>query len=140
MDVAPTIARLREQCPPPLFRSIGGAIELDAAVQSVPATPCAFVMPLAERAAEPHLASHTDQIVTQDISIVICLTNRRDAVGAAAVQDLKALRLAVRSALLGWAPDECDGNALEFVSGRLLRFNDGRLWWADEFRVITTIY
>lgn len=140
MDVTPIIDRLREQCPPPLFKAVGGAIELDAAIQSAPATPCAWVMPLAEKADAPHLASYQAQLVTQDISVVICLTNRRDATGAAAAQDLKSLRLAVRAALLGWAPDGETGDPLAFTGGRLLRFDDGRLWWADEFRVMTTIY
>lgn len=140
MDVTPIIDRLREQCPSPLFKSIGGAIELDAAVQSAPATPSAWVMPLAERAETPHLASYQAQHVMQDISVVICLTNRRDATGAAASHDLKALRQAVRAALLGWMPDSDNGEPLAFTGGRLLRFDEGRLWWADEFRVMTTIY
>lgn len=140
MDVTPIIDRLREQCPPPLFKSVGGAIELDAAVQSAPATPCAWVMPLAEKAETPHLASVQTQLVMQDISVVICVTNRRDATGAAASQDLKTLRQAVRAALMGWAPDGETGDPLAFTSGRLLRFDEGRLWWADEFRVMTTIY
>lgn len=138
MDVTPIIDQLRLSAAP-LFRAIGGSVELDAAVQSAPVTPSAWVMPLAERPADPHLASAADQIVMLHFSVVICLANRRDATGSAAGQDLQALRLAVRDALLGWAPDQDTGDPCVYTGGRLLRFEDGRLWWADEFRVMTLI-
>lgn len=138
MDLNPVIHRLRDQCPVGTFRQIGGAAELDAAIQSAPVTPSAFVMPLADRADDPHLASYHLQHVMRHFSVVLCIANRADATGDAAAADLAAKRRAVRLALAAWAPDDTTGDAIAFSGGRVLRFADGRLWWADEYRYMTT--
>ena len=135
MDTSPVITRLRAQLTG--FKSVGGAAELDAAASIAPATPSAFVMPLAETAEAPSLAGIHDQRIEQSFAVVIVLANRRDATGAAAAQDLHALRMQVRAALLGWVPDASNGETVAFTSGRLIRLDDGRLWWSDEFRVYT---
>ena len=138
MDMTQIITRLRDQAAG-VFKSIDGAAELDAAIEAAPATPSAWAISLAERALDRHFADRTNQIVMLHFSIVICVANRRDPTGAAAGQGLQPLRLAVRDALLGWAPNPDDGNAVTFTGGRLLRFADQRMWWADEFSVMTEI-
>jgi hypothetical protein len=138
MDMTQIINRLRDQAAG-VFKSIDGAAELDAAIASAPVTPSAWAIPLAERPLDPHLADQSAQIVMLHFSVVICVANRRDATGAAAVQGLQPLRQAVRAALLGWAPNPDDGNAVTFTGGRLLLFADQRMWWADEFAVMTEI-
>lgn len=138
MDLTPVITRLREQCPTGTFRQIGGAAELDAAISSAPVTPSAFVMPLADRPDDPHLASYHLQHVMRHFSVVLCIANRADATGEAAASDLASRRHAVRLALRDWAPDDTTGDPIVFSGGRVLRFADGRLWWADEYRFMTS--
>lgn len=139
MDLSPVITRLRDQCAT-TFRQYGGAAELDAAIASAPVTPSVWVMPLADRADEPHLAASTVQTVQRHFSVVLCLSNRADVTGSAAAVDLKTLRMAARYALLGWVPypDDDIADGLVYTGGRLLHFKDSRLWWADEYRVMTT--
>ncbi|NRT54802.1 phage tail terminator protein [Sphaerotilus uruguayifluvii] len=134
MDLTPVITRLRQWCPAGTFRQIGGAAELDAAISSAPVTPSAFVMPLADRADDPYLASYHLQHVMRHFAIVLCVANRADATGEAAASELASRRSAVAMALLGWAPDESTGDPIAYSSGRVLRFADGRLWWSDEYR------
>lgn len=135
MDVTPIIVRLRAQLSG--FVVIAGAAELDAAIAHAPSPPAAYVIPLAETADEPDLSGIHHQRLVQEFAVVLVVSNLRDATGDAAAADLQLKRSAVRVALLGWAPDASDGETVAFVSGRLLQFVDQRLWWTDEFRVMT---
>lgn len=135
MDVSPIIARLKAQLTG--FVLIAGAGELDAAIETIPAVPAAFVMPLSELADAPDLVGVHHQRVTQEFAVVLVVSNLRDAAGAAAATELQTRRLAVRAALVGWVPDALTGETVAFTSGRVLRFADQRLWWTDEFRVMT---
>lgn len=134
MDVAPVIARLKAQLTG--FVGITGAGDLDVAIDGTPNTPAAYVMPLAETAEESNFIGVIDQRLTQEFAVVLVVSNLRDATGAAAVAELATKRLALRAALLGWAPDAATGEPVQFVSGAVLQFRDQRLWWRDVFRVI----
>ena len=135
MDVSPIITRLRAQLSGWVF--IGGAADADQAIETAPATPAAYVVPLAETADAPDLLGVHHQRLTQEFGVIIVLANLRDATGAAAAAELQARRTAVRAALLGWAPDAGNGEPVSFIGGRLLTFRDQRLWWTDEFRVMS---
>lgn len=137
MDLAPVITRLRTQLAGQGFVAIAGSGNLDAAIDTLAATPAAYVQPLAETAAEPDLAGAVHQRIAQDFAVVLVVSNLQDATGAAAAAELHTRRLAVRAALLGWAPVPANGEPVVFTGGRLLRFESGRLWWTDEFRVMT---
>jgi hypothetical protein len=138
MDVGPVIARLGEQLAG--FPVIAGAAALDIAIETAPpATPAAYVLPLAETAADSDLASIVHQRVVQDFAVVLVVANLRDARGAAAAAELAARRAAVRAALLGWVIDAAGGEAVTFVGGRLLQFRDAQLWWSDDYRVMTDL-
>lgn len=138
MDVGPIIARLAGQLSG--FPVIAGAADLDAAIETAPATPAAYVLPLAETADENDLAGIVHQRLVQDFAVVLVVANLRDARGAAAAAELAARREAVRAALLGWVADTPSGEAVTFVSGRLLQFRDARLWWSDEYRVMQDLW
>lgn len=133
MDTAAIIARLKAQLTG--WVAIGGAADVDQAIETAPATPAAYVVPLAESGAPPDLIGIYRQDLVQAFGVVIVVANLRDATGAAAAADLQARRLAVLAALLGWAPDAATGYPVVFTSGRLLQFRDARLWWTDEFEV-----
>lgn len=138
MDVAPIIARLKAQMPTG-WVTIAGAAELNAAIDAVaPGVPAAYVVPLAEVAAAPDLAGIHEQRIERAFGVVMVVANQQDPRGDAAATQLETKRLAVRAALLGWAPDSSNGETVFFTSGRLAQFAQGRLWWADEFGVFTT--
>lgn len=120
------------------LRSIGVAADLEAAMGGGAPLPGAFVLPLAELGADLGLVSSTYEITKQTFGVVHGVSNRRDAAGGAAMDDLGVLRSNLRTALVGWVPDASNGEAVSFASGRLLRMDgDGRLWWIDEFDLKT---
>ena len=136
MDLSPILARLKTQLTG--LKSVGVSADLDAAIDGVVAMPSAFVFPLAEGASDMGMLSSTGQRIVQTFGVVHVLSNRRDAQGSAALVDLATLRDNLRSALVGWVPDAATGEAVIFTGGRLLRMDgDGRLWWTDEFQLIS---
>lgn len=138
MDLSLILARLKTQLIG--LKSVGASADLDAAIEGVVAMPAAFLMPLAESGSEMGMVSMTSERIVQSFGVLHVLSNRRDAQGGAAMNDLVALRLALRAALVGWVPDASNGEAVTFTAGRLLRLDgDGRLWWIDEFQ-LTTYY
>lgn len=138
MDLGPITARLKAQLTG--LRSVGQSAELEAASDGMLAVPAAFVLPLAESAADMGLLGSTGQRVVQTFGVVHVVSNRRDATGGASLNDLHTLRMALRAALVGWVPDAAIGEAVTFTSGKLTRLDgDGRLWWMDEFE-LTTYY
>ena len=136
MDLSLIVARLQGQLTG--VKSVGASADLDVAIDSTVAIPSAFVLPLAESATDMDTAGQTNQRIAQVFGVVLVVSNKRDAKGAAALDDLKALRLNLRTALVGWVPDASNGEPVHFRAGRLLRLDgDGRLWWIDEFELIT---
>lgn len=135
MNLGPIVARLKSTLP--ALRSVGVAADLDAAFNGVVATPSAFVLPLAESGDDIDLLSSTGQRLHLNFGVVHGLSNRRDAAGGAAMDDLATHRAALKAALIGWVPNADTGEAVTFKSGRLLKMDgDGRLWWIDEFQLI----
>ncbi|MDP3652421.1 MAG: hypothetical protein Q8R67_12135 [Rhodoferax sp.] len=136
MDLDLVIARLKATLTG--LKSIGTSVDLDAAIDGVVAVPAAFVLPLADSATPIDMAGSTDERETGAFGVVHVVSNRRDAQGAAALNDLKTLRLNLRAALVGWVPDAATGEPVHRTTGRLLRMDgNGRLWWIDEFQLIT---
>ena len=135
LDLQPVIARLQGAAAG--FKAIGASADLDAAIDGVLAAPAAFVLPLAEAATAMDTTGRTGQRITQLLGVVLCVANRRDAKGAAALNDLHALRLLVRAALVGWIPNADTAEPVHFLAGRLMKMDgDGRLWWIDEFELV----
>lgn len=136
MDLSLIVSRLKAELS--ALRSVGASADLDAAIEGAVAMPAAFVLPLAEMAVDLAMTGPTGQCITQAFGVLHVLSNKRDAQGGAALDDLKAHRLALRAALVGWVPDEASGEPVTFAGGRLLRLDgDGRLWWIDEFALKT---
>ena len=134
--MTPVIARLKAQLTG--FVAIGGAADLEVAMDATPQAPAAYAVCLAETAEAPYLGAHVmAQRVLCGFAVVMVAQNHRDQKGAAAAVDLAAMRSQVRSALLGWAPVPAEGEPVHYRSGRLLQFARQRLWWSDEFAVYT---
>lgn len=135
MDLTPIIDRLKALLTG--FKAIGGAADLDAAIEGAVTTPSAFVIPLANSAEPSQMLSTHEQRLTEAFAVILVVDNKRDITGAASLQSLEPLRMQVRAALAGWVPMPADGEAVQIAGGRLLRMTDGRLWWSDEFNVLT---
>jgi hypothetical protein len=133
MDVSFVITRLAAQLTG--LKKIGGSADLDAAAKAAPPTPSMFVMPLAESGKPGGTTAVYRQPMLLEFSVISVVANQRDATGNAALADLVALRTQLKAALIGWVPNTEDGEPVEFIGGRLLQFDDGRLWWADQFRL-----
>lgn len=137
MDVTFAITRLITRMAGLGLKTIGGSADLDAAMEGTVSVPSLYVMPLAESADANILIGANAQRITQAFGVVLVVANRRDATGKAALQDLAALRTPLRDALVGWAPVPENGEQIQYSAGRLLKFDDGRLWWADDFALKT---
>lgn len=136
MDLSLILARLKAELSG--LKSIGASADMDAAMDGVVAVPAAFVLPLADSCRAMDLTGSTNEQVTVSFGVLHVVSNRRDAQGGAALGDLNALRLNLRNALVGWVPDATTGEPVHRTGGRLLRLDgDGRLWWIDEFQLIT---
>jgi hypothetical protein len=136
MDLSLIVAHLKAELT--ALRSVGASADLDAAIEGAVAMPAAFVLPLAESAQDLGLVGSTGQAIAQAFGVLQVVSNKRDAQGGAALDDLKTHRLALRQALVGWVPVPADGEPVTFTGGRLLRLDgDGRLWWIDEFALKT---
>lgn len=133
MLLQPVIDRLRAQT---TLRSVQGAVELAAALEaSALATPAAYVVPMGDRPqADEGMTGGALQLVVSTLAIVLVVDNRRDATGAAAAADLEQLRVQVRRALLGWAPEGMDA-PITAGRGQLIDLIDGRVWWGDEYHI-----
>lgn len=136
MDLSAIEDRLKAQLTG--LKHVGTSADLDAAIDGKGQTPSAYVLPLTDAATDMDTTGGTNQRIVERFGVVQVVSNRRDAKGAAALSELKTLRLALRTALVGWVPDAQTGEPVHFRAGRLLRLDgDGRLWWIDEFELIT---
>ncbi len=133
MDLSPILDRLKSQLTG--FKAIGSAADLEAIGHGVIPIPSCYLVPMSESAEDNDLLGGYEQRLSVGFSVILATSNRRDAVGAAALADLEALRSMIRVALVGWPPEPALGEPVRYLSGSLLRFDDGLLWWADEFRV-----
>jgi len=128
-------ARLRDQVA--ALKLIGSALDFAVASETEPpATPAAYVMLLREVPSPSEVEGCVIQQIGVRIGVVYAIKNVADVKGAAAQVDLKALRAAGQTALLGWSPT--DAEPLERGPGNLLAFKNRVLWWQDEY--LTNIY
>lgn len=129
MDVQPLVDRLVR---PDLLRLVGTSVEYGAALASAPPSPCIFVVGLGDDGAAQSPVTSGAQLITRRYGVVQCVKNVRDAAGAAAAGDFRAVRRHVLEQLADWAPGDAF-DPLQFVRGRLLDFDAGTLWWQDDF-------
>lgn len=128
MDLTPVITRLREQATD--LRFVGGQADLPDPT-SYAQRPAAFVYPLTDQPAGNSLVGGVDQRVTVRFGVLLALTNVRRT-RAAALPDLEAIRVAVRTALLNWQPTGAD-DVCVFAGGSLRSLDDSILWWQDDY-------
>ena len=117
-----------------LYKEVLGALDA-AALSAAPRTPAAFVLPLAEDAAESVApAVEATQFVTATIGVQTLLSAPNDRGGARARGELSALLAASRELLAGWRPPGAR-EVLAFHRGRLIGIDGGYVEWRDEYRL-----
>jgi hypothetical protein len=129
LNLAPIIQRLTEKVE---AKQIGGAAKYASATTDTKAVPALFVIPLADNAGPNKWANGVEQKVKTTFGVIIGTRDLSDGKGAAAQDELGALRKSVLDALLGWCPDGCS-NAITYNGGRLIDFINGIVWWQDDF-------
>jgi len=132
MIIASVVDRIRARCGE--FTLVGGAAQLDAAMDALTTTPAAFVLPARDTADEnPFALQMVQQLVNSEFSVVLVAENVSDTTGSSGVDTLSPVRDSLRAALLNWAP--ADGSTpCEYVRGELATFGGGQIWWTDTFR------
>jgi len=101
--------------------------------------PAAYVIELGDDAGENGIATGgVRQRLTESVGVVLILASVRDGRGAAASAELRPVRLAVRQALLGWAPDEAH-DAITYLGGALVAAERGYVVWQDRYATRSTI-
>lgn len=100
-----------------------------------PVTPGVYVIPYAEEstAANDLATGGTHQPIRATVGVMSSVQNVRDRTGRQAHQDMRALRRALKDALIGWQPD-AESDPVEYAQGRLHKFDDGIILWLDLFR------
>jgi hypothetical protein len=139
MDLELVITRLQSLKDDKTLAVINGAADLASAkIDASNAYPSAWVIPLAESGG-PNMSA--TQFVMQRVGmrfgVLFAIRNRRDARSQANLNDLNPIRKAVMANLIGWLPPGAD-DLVSFSGGKLLRIQDGILWWQDEF--LTAFY
>jgi hypothetical protein len=130
LSLTPIVERIRDQAA--AFKKVGLAADLAAARRELKQEPAAFVIPVLDRSGQNELANGVSQYVLQRFGVVIAVQNLRDQAAIAAQEELAPLRLALITALLGWAPDE-ERDPCTYGGGRLVGLTDRVLWWQDNF-------
>jgi len=124
-------ARLRSQVP--ALRFVGGAADIQAAVDQVIAVPACFLVPASSTSLGVNrMAQVVSQHVEHRVDVALCVRNVNDARGEAALETLNALRPQVISALYAWQPETLL-EPIEYNGGQLVNFDDSLLWWVDQY-------
>lgn len=128
------IQQLRIGLLPMTPHAIHGAASLESAMTSGPRKmPSIWCIPLSDQAAPNQIVGGVCQLVTASVGIVIAVHNVRDATGDASRHDLEMLRDDISGALLNWIPPDAEAQ-VTYVRGRLIRIEDGVIWWQDEYQ------
>lgn len=120
------------------FREVAGAAEYaQVNPASIPA-PSAWLVRAADKVDD--LGENTDEVVI-GFDVVIAIKNAKERKSATTDDALLSYRKAVYALLRGWEI-EPDIKPIKFSGGRVLRYSDGDLVWADKytFDAIVTNY
>ncbi len=120
----------------PALRRVGVAADLMSVLEGKladPTGPSAFVIGAGARGGVPDvLAGAFVQAVTETVAVVVTLRSIDNRAGDRAVDDLEALKAALRGALAGWAPPG-SFDVLALSAERVVSFVPGFFAYAIEF-------
>ncbi|WP_339615244.1 hypothetical protein [uncultured Gilvimarinus sp.] len=112
---------------------VGGAADY-AAVKDLGSFRCpsAFVVPTRESATNDE-ARHTYQ-VTAGFGVVVAVRHYGSVSGTKAIAEARPLIGAIRTALVGWMPQNREFRECLWLEGDVLDYDAGTLLWADAFK------
>ena len=93
--------------------------------------PCAFVVPMAEKAEGNMFIDGIAQQITAQIGVVVCVKNVKDDKGEGGHIELDAIRNEIRSALCGFSTNEF--GTVKFNSGQIAAYDGMHIRWNDIF-------
>jgi hypothetical protein len=132
MKHADFIARIKAECPL-LKGRVYGAAELAVATPTTMQPPCAFVIPMSEKADKNTLMNGLSQRITAQIGVVIAIRNFADPRGEGGHKQLENVRTELFKALCNWeAPNT--STPTEYVTGQLAGYDNLVLRWNDVFQ------
>lgn len=139
MKAGAIIERLRAQCPG-FSNRVFGAAEFNNALQheeSV-AVPAAYVITGFDSPAETQSAGIVTQVLTEQVSIAVCVDASGDPRGQAGADDYEDLKDEILPALIGWQLSTRFGGLL-YSGGQLFTASSARLWYLLDFYDTRTI-
>lgn len=114
------------------LKAVGGAGEVEAALQDVAIVPAAYVMLWSEKPYSNALVNATSQKVEMRLRVIVGVENHCEVTLKSGVNDLETIKDAVIAAVLNWSPetgyDPCD-----YAGGQIYQLINPRLWWQMEF-------
>lgn len=72
---------------------------------------------------------------TVGVDVISAIRDFGDSRGAGAVDEVERMREIVLDRLVGWTPPSAEGEAIEYLRGRLLGFWNRTIWWQDSFGI-----
>lgn len=133
-DLALWIQRIQDQTGN-LFAEIGLGGDLAEAQDGIRAVPAVFVIPRSDDVAETS-ASLPRQRQSNLIDVYIAVNTYGSSRGAAIVDEIRALRNALRAALAGWRPADAD-DTIRYLNGKNHPPAANALWWIDTYQLNT---
>ncbi len=138
MDLTEWVDRLKAECP-----EFGNRIFLldDLLLANPKDLPTAFVMPLQDESDRNRYSEECHfQTGTSIVSVRACIKNTtvRDAGNTTGTVGIETLKQSIRAALRGWKPTNSK-NAVDHVIGQILDFDEGVIWWEEQFIIATQI-
>lgn len=118
------------------FKSVQNCISLAAAQDNPPQqVPAAYIYPSAAASDGAARANGSSQRIITRFGVAIFLRSAADPTGAAKIDPLEQLYTHLRATLIGWVPDPANGQPVAFSRGYLAGFDQGGVWWAEEYTV-----
>ncbi len=145
MKLSAIVLRLRMKNIEPFGQFIGGAAEIEMAMENTLKREMAFVIPLAEDATENDDDNGLQQDITERFGVIAALRNDladRDKTSIIAYDKVDDVRARLFKALLGWQMTQGAGNTenlIEYRGARIIDVNDGYLWYQYEFESVKRV-
>lgn len=123
-------ARISTQIP--AFKEVAGAADMANIMAGRLTDSGCYIFQERVTATDSQLVGATMQRLTVAFAVLIVVRNVKDARGGDAADASYTLQAALKTALLGWAPD-ASAEPLEYSGGALVSFASGFFIWKDTF-------
>lgn len=132
MDLDLVITQLKTWAPSLGARVSGAAAFKRLKENTALATPCAFVLPLADDPQPAASQNAVRQYMVDSFAVVVAVSNATDERGQGAAATIDAMRGELWAALLGWRPTS-DYDGVQYEGGSLQEMDRFQLFYQFEF-------